>query len=50
MVRDFHSASAGSPRAKFSAAEKRLPTHLFAVRRWRLNAIGLLPRILKMIR
>ena len=47
MVRDFHSCIGREARAQILAAEKRLPTHLFACVGGGSNAIGLFHEFLK---
>ena len=47
MVRDFHSCIGREARAQIVAAEKRLPTHLFACVGGGSNAIGLFHEFLK---
>src|SRR6201981_2843119 len=47
MVRDFHSSIGREARAQILAAEKRLPTHLFACVGGGSNAIGLFHKFLK---
>ncbi len=47
MVRDFHSCIGHEARAQILAAEKRLPTHLFACVGGGSNAIGLFHEFLK---
>ena len=47
MVRDFHSCIGREARAQMFAAEKRLPTHLFACVGGGSNAIGLFHEFLK---
>jgi tryptophan synthase beta chain len=47
MVRDFHSSIGREARAQVLAAEKRLPTHLFACVGGGSNAIGLFCEFLK---
>jgi tryptophan synthase beta chain len=47
MVRDFHSCIGREARAQIIAAEKRLPTHLFACVGGGSNAIGLFHEFLK---
>jgi len=47
MVRDFHSCIGLEARAQILAAEKRLPTHLFACVGGGSNAIGLFHEFLK---
>src|SRR5437773_683643 len=47
MVRDFHSCIGREARAQIMAAEKRLPTHLFACVGGGSNAMGLFHEFLK---
>src|ERR1700745_3404502 len=47
MVRDFHSSIGREARAQILAAEKRLPTHLFACVGGGSNAIGLFHQFLQ---
>jgi tryptophan synthase beta chain len=47
MVRDFHSCIGREARAQILAAEKRMPTHLFACVGGGSNAIGLFHEFLK---